>query len=337
MSIKFGIIRVLVDCLCAGVLFFGFIAGIHYGTQITGLYFWFMKMLLGFVGLAAVLFVIRWLRSSILFLVKNCGIYAQCRDDCHTVMGALTGITTQFKSTISIPVFNKIVREALGTVKESVLNRSADNPVVGVLEDLANTKIGKVSTAVAEKAFDYVDECILGYCYCHASKEKGIVRCSLEAFTLFVVNSVPIFGKVITVITIEGVLLAFYWVFFVLWAFRTFHFSVMNVMLCYVLGKVISFILVDAIFEPMLMYNIIDSFKKRAWDSQYESKIDELIGSIPALGKLAGYDKGKNTGEEAGTEAEAGETTAEAGAGAEPELESDEPELEPDEPEFREL
>ena len=46
------------------------------------------------------------------------------------------------------------------------------------------------------------------------------------------------------------------------------------------------------------MYEIIASFKKRAWDSEYESKISELISAIPALGKLASYGNGDSSSEE---------------------------------------
>lgn len=289
MTLKFSLIQVLLDCLCAVLIFLGFVAGIHYGTAITGLYFWFMKVLLGIIGITAVLAVLRWLRGTVLFVIKNCSIYAQCRDDCHTVMGAFHGIASHFKATISIPVFNKLIRDSLGEIKHFVLERSEGSSAAEVLSTIMDSKIATVSARVVEKAFDYVDECILGYCYANVSEEKGIVRCSLEAFTLFVVNSVPIFGKVVTVVTIETVLRVGYWVAFLAWAIKTFQFSVMNLIMLYVLGKVISFILTDAIFEPLLMHEIIASFKKRAWNDQYESKINELIGAIPALGKLAGY------------------------------------------------
>lgn len=298
MTLKFSLIRVLIDCLCAVLIFLGFVAGIHYGTAITGLYFWFMKVLLGLIGITAVLVVIRWLRGTVLFILKNCSIYAQCRDDCHTVIGAFHGIASHFTATISIPVFNKLIRDSLGEIKQVVLEKGEGSSTAGVLETIMNSKVAKVSVNVVEKAFDYVDECILGYCYANVSAEKGIVRCSLEAFTLFVVNSVPIFGKVITVVTIETILRVGYWVAFIAWSIRTFQFSVMNLIMLYVLGKVLSFILTDAIFEPMLMYEIIASFKKRAWDSEYESKISELISAIPALGKLASYGNGDSSSEE---------------------------------------
>jgi hypothetical protein len=257
------------------------------------LYFWFVKVLLGVVGVGAMSFVIRWSKNSLAYVLKNASIYAQSTE-CNSILGAIAGMTKQFKSTISVPVFNKLIRDAIKTIQEKTSSSSGgeEGEVSGLpqfMQELTETKLFKSSKFIVEKAYDYVDECILGYCYSNVSEEKSIMRCAVEAFAIFFTHSLQICGKVLAVISIQFLCRIAYWIIYVAIAIKTFKFTIMNVILCYVIGKSIEFILNDAIFEPALMHSVIEQFKKYEWKNDYEAKIDEISEHIPAIQKLRSY------------------------------------------------
>lgn len=305
VEIRFRVLRGVIDIIFCIILFFGFMCGVHYGTQFIGLYFWYVKFLLGIVGAGLAVRVMGWLKSTLLFMVKNGSIYAECRKDCSTVTGAFSGVLSNFKETISITVFNKLIRESLDDIKGLFSGTGEDtegNMLEGIFEELGKSRIAHVSGKVFEKAFDYADECILGYCFAQEDEEKSIITSALEAFVVFVRHSPEIFGKVITIITIELILKIVYWIAFILYCANTFYFgfndlgaSALNLVLCYCVGKLINFILEDAVFEPTLMHGVIAAFIKYEYEGDGDV-IDEFTTKIPALGRLRGYSGNRDGG-----------------------------------------
>jgi len=306
-EMRFVLLRAAVDIFFATALFFGFMCGVHYGAQLIGLHFWFVKLLLGVVGIGIMVSLTGWLKVSLLFFVKNGSIYAQCRDDCNSVMGAFKGVLGFFGETISIVAFNRILRECLGSVSEGILNPAGDSRLSGLLGDLNQTKIAKVSVKVMQKAFDYVDECILGYCYQNASDGKEILQCAVEAFVLFIRHSPQIFGKVLTVISVEMVIKVFYWLLFIVVCKDIFYFgfgdlpvSLMNAVVCYCIGKILIFLLEDAVFEPLLMHGVINSFKGLEWNPDCGETESGLAEAIPAFNRLRVYCSGGDGNDKSG-------------------------------------
>lgn len=76
VELKFTCLRVLMDIVFIVLMFFGFMCGIHYGTRLIGLYFWFIKFLLGIVGVGGVIFIMNFIKTPTLFFIKNASIYA---------------------------------------------------------------------------------------------------------------------------------------------------------------------------------------------------------------------------------------------------------------------
>lgn len=305
VEVRFRILRAVIDAVFCILLFFGFMCGIHYGTQIMGLYFWHVKFLLGIVGAGFTVRLTGWVKSTLLFIIKNGSIYAECREDCNTVMGAFSGVMSNFKDTVSITVFNRLIREGLKDIKDMVLEskgKEEKGALDSIFENIGNSRIVKVSERIIVKAFDYVDECILGYCFAHEEDNQSIIKNALEAFLIFIKHSPEIFGKVITIISIEIVFRVIYWAVLVMYCTSTFYFgfedlgaTALNLVLCYCVGKLISFILEDAVFEPSLMHGIISTFIKYDYDGD-DSAVDELIAKIPALGTLNNYSKNSSGG-----------------------------------------
>lgn len=288
VELKFTILRVLVDIVFVGVLFFGVLCGIHYGTHLLGMYFWFVKVMLGAVGMAAFIFISNALRPTITFFLKNASIYAQCTHS-NSILAGIKGMNQNFVGTISIAAFNKLIRSSTGVIKDFVLG---DKEVPEILQEFSETKVMKVSKFIAIKAYDYVDECVLGYCYTHTSDDKKMPECAVEGFTLFVVHSGALFGKVLATISIQVMCKIFYWIVIVAIFFKTVKFSLLNVIMCYVIAKCLEFIIDDAIFEPVLMYSILSQFNKYEWNQEYSQKVDALAGCIPGINKLRSYYKG---------------------------------------------
>ena len=288
VELKFTCLRVLMDIVFIVLMFFGFMCGIHYGTRLIGLYFWFIKFLLGIVGVGGVIFVMNFIKTPTLFFIKNASIYADSTGE-TSVLKAIAGSTKNFASSISVPVFNKLIREALNTLKKPVLEKAEDSPLKEVIDVLSKSKLAMISSKIIDKAFDYVDECILGYCYTHASEEKSLPKCALEAFVLFTVNSVSVFKKVLSVLSIQFLIRIVYWIVFVLWCVQSIKFSLMNLLMCYIIGKLILFVIDDAIFEPMLMNSIVRQFAKFSYEDSMNDKVSALVESIPALSKLKSF------------------------------------------------
>lgn len=295
-GLKFSIIRLVANIIFCMLMFYGFLCGIHYGTELIGMYFLFVKVLLGILGVTAILFVTRGAEQSLLYLIKNASIYSQCKD--VGVVESFRGIFVEYKSTISVTVLNKLIRESLEYLQELIEKQK--NPgegeqvgvLEGVLEELGNTELVKAGKFVLKRALDYVDECVLGYCYKNVSDEKSLTRCCLEGFTLFCVNCIPICKKMISVIMVQLLVKITYWVVFVMFCVKTFEFSVMNLILCYVIGKLLDFVLEDSLYEPALMLSIVKQFSEYEWKEDFEDKLNDLVGKIPAIGKIQSYCKG---------------------------------------------
>lgn len=286
IEVKFCILRFFIDAIFVGLLFFGFLCGIHYGTILTGLHFTFMKVGFGICGIGIMLYFIKWFRTVVAGMLKSCSIYASARE-CASLCGAFKGIVSCLGSTLAVPAFNRIIRDALQDIKDAMTDE-ASNPAKEALAEVKESRLGKVSVLVVERAFDYVDECILGYCYKNVSENHGIAKCSVEAFTLFLVNSVEVMGKVFTVISLESLVRIAYWFFFIVFCLEHFHFTVLNVLMCYVIGKCLDFMLDDALFEPLLVHVIVNEFLKFSWDESFEKDGETYSSSIPALKRIIG-------------------------------------------------
>lgn len=281
VEVRFGVLRVLVDCLCAGIISFGVLCCIHYGTQLLGLYFVVLKILFGIVGVGVSIRCYSWLRRFALVAVKNAGIYAQCNEDCNSVADAFRGVAGCFGGTMKAFVFNKLVQEALSEVKDAMAGE-ADT----LFNSLKETKLGSAPEKTLVKVFDYFDACILGYCYRKQNKEKSVAKCALEAFVLFVDNPAPPMGQVMTAITLEWIFKIAFWIVFTLACLKAFKFSLLNVLMCFAIGKGINFVLGDAIFEPFLMHSIVAAFSCKEWADDLEDSAGRVAGSIVSLKRM---------------------------------------------------
>lgn len=296
IELRFTVLHLIVDCLFIVLAFYAFMCGVHYGSLYLDLYFWFIKLLLGISGIGIVLKLTVWIKSTLLFLIKNGRIYAQCCKECHSVLGAFGGISRCFKETITVTVFNKLIRQCLSEISEKIEEFEEESALTRLLSVLEQSKLYRVSKRVIIKAFDYADECILGYCYANADQENGMVECAVKAFIIFIKNSPKIFGKVVTIMTLEIFFKAAYWLCFILFCWNYVYFSIfdisvslLNIVVCYIIGKLVSFVLEDAVFEPMLMHGVIASFKETKWDGDFTVAAEELSAKIPAFKKLCSY------------------------------------------------
>lgn len=286
VEVRFGILRVLVDCLCAGIIFFGVLCCIHYGTQILGLYFVVLKILFGIVGIGISIRCYSWLRRFALGIIKSGSIYAQCNEDCNGVFDAFRGVVGCFDNTMKVFAFNKLVWESLSEIKDTIAVKGEESQASTLFNSLKETKLGSVSERTLVKVFDYFDECILGYCYRKQNKEKGIARCALEAFVLFVNNPIVLVGQVMTVITLEWIFKIAFWIIFTLACLKAFKFSLLNVLMCFAIGKGVNFVLSDAIFEPFLMHSIIVAFSCEEWTDDLEDVVGQVADSIAPLRRM---------------------------------------------------
>lgn len=318
-EIKFILLQILTDSIFACLAFLGFLCGIHYGAELVGLYFWYVEFTLGIIGLSLVVAAITLIKPWITFLFKNGAIYASSSGSLG-VIESIAGVFKNFGSTAKVIIFNKLIRDVLAnaqeslkglavspfdTIKNALSSRSTNNmsnecsdsetaqvssdntvEVEDYLKGIANSPLGTLGKRVLKTALDYVDECILGYCYMNVSEEKGMLVCAAEAFTIFIKNGLKICEKLLAVIAIQSIVKIFCWIIFAAYCIHTFKFSFMNLLICFVIGYLVMFVLNDAILEPIVMYAVINQFNSYEWDESLNETMQGIANSNPAFQKI---------------------------------------------------
>lgn len=309
MQIRFTLIHVVIDVCFMGFLCAGFYAGMAFGMQFMPVDVWFTRTLVGVIGLTISIALFNWLKVTILFFMKSCSIYAVCFPDCDSMHAALKGVLSRFDRVVEINIFNKLLRSALGELTDIITDLVSDSEdsqisfLVGIVEESKLGVLVKIGRRYATKTFDFVDECILGYCY--QNPQLGLVEAAKQGVTIFLENSVKIVGKLFTISMLETVLRVLFYVAVILALLIFRRFNIMSLVVFYVIARGIAFIIEDAVLEPLLMSAVIKEFNTFTYveNSEMESVLRDKVPGYRDLCsfKMAGVKKSKNAGGDDGS------------------------------------
>lgn len=245
---------------------------------------WFVNIIRGLVLLAGFYFTLEVIKRYLNAFIKSAQIFytANAKQD-FSILECFIGATLRFKHTLAIPIFNKVIRGCAGEIVESIqkLDKDSDGPVDELFDNLKNTKVGKASKWMLKKYTDYIDECVLVYCYVHP--EKSMLRSTLESVGIFIRSGFKIIEQMAVVIILQ-VLLRIALVAGVVIAIASMHnITVTKILIGFIVIKIVEFIMQDAIIEPLLMQKILNVFVKQEANS---SDLGTLLDKFPILNKI---------------------------------------------------
>ena len=255
-------IEIVFDTIFAYILYKAYRAGIEIGIAFLNVDFWFVRVTLGIIGCSFALFAFRWARGVLLYVLKCALIYNQCYPEEIGIISIFAGASSRFGSLLTIPVFNKCIRDMTHEIVD-ILQDSASAPaeLQEILKNFDGTMIStlaKFSKKLALRMFDYVDECILAYCFLH--KDVKMTECALDATAAFCKSAGKLMKQVFTLTITEAVLRFFFYLFAVLFLLKFGTLSVLNVIYYYVAVKGASYVFESAILENFFMTGVINVF-----------------------------------------------------------------------------
>lgn len=113
---------------------------------------------------------------------------------------------------------------------------------------------------IIKTAFDYVDECVLFYCY--RFPEIPLRKAAFKAIAIFIEHPIDILKKVVSIVYAQKILKgAVTLVYFYLYL-TSGHASFQTILTAFVFYYCIIFTIEDGILQPMLMLSILNTYGK---------------------------------------------------------------------------
>lgn len=254
--------------------------GSKFGVRLMGLDTWITQL---FCGIScALLFnaVLNIVKFTILSYLKHLQIASMCVPDKNPNMVVLS----RFKTVGTIVILNKILRMVASELIEAIKNGTASE--IPLISQLGNNVIVQKGAFIVKKCFDYVDECILAYCYVHSDEPLG--KAAEKAVVIFLENTGSFLIKTTTVYLstffIKLIVAILEFVFLI----QILPFTFLNLIFVYLVIHVTGFILADSIIEPLMLNGLIKEFCK------LDLKDEENIGIFENISAAAS--KFKNLG-----------------------------------------
>lgn len=250
---------------------------------------WFINVIRGLLLLACFYLIVDLVRNYVNSFIKAAQIFytANQKED-FTIVESFVGATIRFKFTLAIPLFNKIIRSCAKEIVEE-FQKSPNNDdsetedgkaSQNTLERLQGTKIGKVTKWMLKRYSDYVDECVLAYCYAHP--EKSLFKSALEATGIFVINGFKIMQQMSVVIILQILVRIALAVIMILYVLKMPVITMTKLLWGFIIMKMLEFLIEDAILEPMMLQKILNVFVKQ----ESTNNVDDILNKFPILQKL---------------------------------------------------
>ena len=271
-------------------MFWWYVEATKNDYDILASHYWFINFVRGLLLLLCFYFIIEIIKRYLNSFIKAAQIfYSANKEQDYTIIGSFIGATLRFKSTISIPIFNKIIRSCLGEISD-ILNKyshnkddeaTENNSLEELFQNLKDSKLAKGGRWVITLYMDYVDECILVYCYQHP--EKSLLRASIEAIGIFLKHGFEIIEKMSVIIIMQVLIKLLIGVFVIISIFTYKNITIKILLFGFIIIKLFEFIIQDAIIEPMMMQRILNTFLKYSND---EIDLKSIIDRFPILNKI---------------------------------------------------
>lgn len=328
MRVKCVIIHVILDCILLYMYVKGYLFGIKFFNQIFCFHVWFVDILYGIFGIAYVIALANFISPVVFTLLKSIDLYALSNEDCNTFPSAIAGVTSKFTSTVAIVTFNKIIRTCI----EEISSRVEAGELTSEFFDSISSysflnKSVKFAKSIMTTAFDYVDECVLAYCYSH---DTSVGKAAVYSISKFMGNIGNVGLKTVSLVITEKLVIFLYTVIYLVCVIKNLKWSLLFFVEAYVIYCAIRYVIRDGILEPFFRDTIVKQFlaslpednsadgdteSNTVDDSSYSmedvknftegkeetkgtedveledlpASVKELIGSVPTLKKLLNY------------------------------------------------
>lgn len=269
---KYIFIRLIFNIIFSIILLKCFVVGSKFGVRMIGLNVWIIQL---FCGIAtALLFnaVLSLIKNTILLYLKHLQIASICVPDKNpnvVVFGRIKTVGT-------IVILNSILRGVASELMEAIKNGTAAN--ISLISGLNNNMFIKGGKYIVKKCFDYMDECVLAYCY--NNKEVALGKAAEKAIVIFLENTGKFLIKTTTVSLTSAFVKIIISIFEILILIRTVPFTFLNIIYIYLVVHVTGFIVADSLIEPLMLQGIIKEFCKCQLTDENNIGVFEGVATI---------------------------------------------------------
>lgn len=271
-KLQYIFIRLVFNALFALVLLKCFTLGAQYGVQLIGLNNWLIQL---FCGIStALLFnaVLSLAQKTILLYLKHLQIASICVPDKNPNVVVFSRI-----GTVSvIVILNKILRGLAKEIVESIKNGSCGS--IELFAEISRSTLAKGGKYIIGKCFDYLDECVLSYCYTHPNDSLG--SAAENAVVIFLENSATLLIKTTTVCLTSAFIKAVIAIVETLLLLKVLPFSFINLITIYLIVHVSGFVIADSLVEPLMLDNIVKEFCNLSIKDENNIGVLESVASI---------------------------------------------------------
>lgn len=276
-------------------MFFAYTKATQDNYDILASDMWFIRIIRGLILLICFYVILNFIKRILNSFIKCAQIfYVANAERNFSIIESFIGATLKFKSTVSIPVFNSIIRSCVRDLCETAkgikssseevesTTQSETGSINELISNLGNSKLGKASKWVFRSYMDYIDECVLLYCYKH--QEKSILRASLEAISIFLSNCIKIIEKMSVVVIMQVIIQILLVGAGILLFFTAPAVTLRKTLIGFIIFKMLEFFMQDAIIEPLMMNKILETFGNFSYEN--DSVLSKILDKFPILNKI---------------------------------------------------
>lgn len=287
-----GLFEVIGEC----ALFIGMFMWYQYATahdyDVLASSMPFMKFVRSVILVICFFLILDIIKSYLMSFIKSAQIFYLAQDEDITILDSFFGAVKRFKFTFAIPIFNTIIRSCIGEVLQFIQNHSKkkddedtaekdDNGFMGLLGDIGDSGLGKLTKKALKLYTSYADECVQLYCYRHP--EQSMFKSTLQALSIFFKNCIQII-KAMSAIVILQVIIKIVLGICAIAVIISYHaFSFSQMLIVYLMIKILDFVIADAVIEPLMLQKILLAFNKFSYE--YDS-FEAILSKFPVLNKI---------------------------------------------------
>lgn len=292
-NVKFkGLFEAIGEC----ALFIGMFMWYQYATahdyDVLASSMPFMKFVRSVILVICFFLILDIIKSYLMSFIKSAQIFYLAQDEDITILDSFFGAVKRFKFTFAIPIFNTIIRSCIGEVLQFIQNHSKkkddedtaekdDNGFMELLGDIGDSGLGKLTKKALKLYTSYADECVQLYCYRHP--EQSMFKSTLQALSIFFKNCIQII-KAMSAIVILQVIIKIVLGICAIAVIISYHaFSFSQMLIVYLMIKILDFVIVDAVIEPLMLQKILLAFNKFSYE--YDS-FEAILSKFPVLNKI---------------------------------------------------
>lgn len=252
----------------------------------------FMKFVRSVILVICFFLILDIIKLYLMSFIKSAQIFYLAQDEDITILDSFFGAVKRFKFTFAIPIFNTIIRSCIGEVLQFIQNHSKkkddedtaekdDNGFMELLGDIGDSGLGKLTKKALKLYTSYADECVQLYCYRHP--EQSMFKSTLQALSIFFKNCIQIIKAMSAIVILQVIIKIVLGVcaIAVIISYHAFSFSQM--LIVYLMIKILDFVIADAVIEPLMLQKILLAFNKFSYE--YDS-FEAILSKFPVLNKI---------------------------------------------------